>query len=40
MILGRYLLTEFSDHVIKADDENFKGYTATTVDLGKYEFKY
>ena len=46
MILGRYLLTalglnlKFSDCVIEADDEAFKGSTSSMVDLGTYEFKY
>ena len=45
MILGREILTvlglnlKFSDHVIEEDDIPFKGYTASMVDLGTYEFK-
>ena len=31
---------KLSDHVIKADDENFKGYTAPMVYLVMHEFKY
>ena len=44
-ILGRDLLTKLwlnlklSDHVIEADDGNFKGSTIPMVDLGMYEFK-
>ena len=40
MILGRDLLTglglniKFSDHIIKADDILFKGFTTIMVDLG------
>ena len=45
MILGWYLLTEiwlnlkWSEHVIEANDEPFKGYTTPTFDLGTYMFK-
>ena len=45
MILGKYLLTELvlslklSDHIIKAYDGPFKGYTTPMIDLGTYEFK-
>ena len=45
MILGRDLFTKLvlnlkcSEHVIKADDEPFKGYTTHMVDLGTYLFK-
>ena len=45
MILGLYLLTElllnlkFSEYVIEADDEHFKGSTTPMVDLGTYDFK-
>ena len=44
-ILGIYILTalglnlKFSDHVIEADDGNFKGSTAPMFDMGNYEFK-
>ena len=40
MILGRYLLTELilnlivTEHVIKADDGTFRGFTTPMVDLG------
>ena len=46
MILGRDVLTELglniklSEHVIKADDEPFNGYTPPMVDLVMYIFKY
>ena len=46
MILGPDILTElglnlkFSEHVIEADDGNFKGSTTPMVDLGTYIFKY
>ena len=45
IILRRYLLTELelnlelSDHIIKADDRNFKESTTHMVDLGMYAFK-
>ena len=45
IILGRYLLTGlvlnliFSEHVIEADDETFKGPTTPMVYLGTYIFK-
>ena len=46
MTLGQDLLTylgiifKFSEHVIKADDGNFKGSTTPMVDWGVYIFKY
>ena len=42
MILGRYILTalgsnlKLSDHVIEADDGNFKGSMSPMVDPGTY----
>ena len=45
IILGTDILTTLgrnfkcSDHVIEADDGNFKYYMATMVDMGTYEFK-
>ena len=45
MILGRDLLIDlglnlkWSDHVIEANDGNFKGSTAPMVDLSMYECK-
>ena len=46
MIKGRDLLIKLglnikiSEHVIKVDYGDFKGYTAPMVDLGTYIFKY
>ena len=46
MILGRDILTslglhlKLSDHIIKADDWTFKGYTTPMVDFGMYGFIY
>ena len=45
MILGRYLLTalgsnpNFSENLIKAENETLKVSSAPMVDLGTYEFK-
>ena len=46
LILGRDILTalglnlKFPDHAIEAYDGPFKGYMASVVDMGTYEFKY
>ena len=46
MILGRDLFTElgldlkFSEHIIEADDGNFKVSTTPMVDFGAYIFKH
>ena len=45
IILGRDILTKIglnlklSEHVIKTDDETFKGLVAPMVDMGTYQFK-
>ena len=45
MILGRYILTwlklntNFSEHVIEADDGPFQGSTTPMIDFGTYKFK-
>ena len=46
MILGQDLLTEFvlnlkmSEHIVEVDYGPFIGFTACTVDLGAFLFKY